>query len=116
MNVMKTIGAVVAAGVVMAVAIGCDTTKSTDTVLTVTPASKELTSAGETATFTVSAAGTNTTIALPLVWTVSDSTLGGIKESSGLTAVYQSSGKVGVNVITVKDQGDAEGIATVTQK
>lgn len=115
MNKTSAMWVALAVGAVMAFVIGCDTTKSTDTVLTVTPASKDLTSAGETATFTVSVTGSNT-VALPLVWTVSDSTLGGIKESSGLTAIYQSSGKIGVNILTVKDQGESEGIATVNQK
>jgi hypothetical protein len=62
--------------------------------------------------------GTNSTtsLALPLVWTASDAALGGIKSSAGVTAIYQSTGKVGNNVITVRDQGESEGIAVITQQ
>jgi hypothetical protein len=42
--------------------------------------------------------------------------LGDIKSSAGVTAIYQSTGKAGNNVISVRDQGDSEGVAVVTQQ
>lgn len=51
----------------------------------------------------------------PLTWTVSDDSLGVITGSGGNSAVYTRTGGDGVNTITVRDQGDAEGVAVVTQ-
>jgi len=117
---MKAFGAGLVGGLAVCFAVGlfvvgCDTTKTTDSVLTVSPPSATLTGAGATATFTVSVSGSNTTVALPLVWAVSDASLGNIKAAAGVSAVYESTGKVGSNIITVRDQGQDEGLATVTQ-
>lgn len=96
--------------------VGCETTESMDGAITVTvsPAG-DLTGRLATATLTA-AAPTNAALALPLVWTVADPALGGIRASSGMTAVYESTGRVGNNVVTVRDQGQAEGIASITQR
>lgn len=109
------VGLVIATVVALAV-VGCETTESASDaiVVTVSP-STELTGSLATATLTVNAT-TNSALALPLVWTVSDPNLGTIRASSGLTAVYQSTGRVGNNVVTVRDQGRAEGIATIVQR
>lgn len=98
------------------IGVGCETTESTDTVITVTPASPELEGALATQTLTASTASSNAVLALPLVWTVSDTSLGNIQASAGLSAVYTSTGKTGNNVVTVRDQGQAEGIATIIQR
>jgi hypothetical protein len=54
-------------------------------------------------------------LVLPLVWSVSDSSLGVIKASEGMTAIYESTGTIGNNTITVRDQGDKAGVAVVNQ-
>lgn len=96
---------------------GCETTDSQDTALTVSASpSGELTGVGATATLTASTGSTNTVLQLPLIWTVSDSNLGVVKSSAGLTAVYESKGPVGNNVVTVRDQGEAEGIVVINQR
>ena len=96
---------------------GCETTTSQDTALTVSASpSGELTGVGATATLTAGTGSTNTVLQLPLIWTVSDSNLGVVKSSAGLTAVYESKGPVGNNVVTVRDQGEAEGIVVINQR
>ena len=59
---------------------------------------------------------TNSTLALPLAWEVSDPNLGQITASSGATAVYRRSSANGVNTVTVRDQFSNEGFATITQR
>jgi hypothetical protein len=56
------------------------------------------------------------TLFLPLEWSVSDPSLGTIISSAGFSAVYRSTGKVGDNVVTVRDQGDAAGTTVVVQR
>lgn len=109
-------GMALVAGVLTFVA-GCETTKDGSTVLTVTLSADTITGAGATVTASASteASATNTIVALPLKWSVSDSSLGYIKASSGMEAVYESTGKKGSNILTVRDQGDAEGMAVITQ-
>lgn len=110
------LGGCVLAGLLGAWMVGCETTETTDNALSVAPSSITLTNAADTVTFTVSVGGSNTVLALPLVWTVSDSSLGIIKSSAGMTAIYESKGKVGNNTVAVRDQGQAEGIAMVNQR
>lgn len=95
--------------------VGCDTTKTSDIVIVVTPSAPELTGAMATTTFSAAGSASNS-LALPLMWTVSDSSLGTIRSAVGVSAVYQSTGKKGNNIVTVRDQGEAEGMATVTQR
>ena len=118
---MNKVNACVLTGLMVAVVaglaiVGCETTESTDTVITVTSSSSTLEGSLATATLTASTASTNTALALPLVWTVANPALGNIRASAGLTAVYESTGKVGNNIVTVRDQGQAEGIATIVQQ
>ena len=47
---------------------------------------------------------------------MSDSSLGYIKAATGWDAVYESTGKKGSNIITVRDQGDAEGMARLKRE
>jgi hypothetical protein len=68
------------------------------------------------ATFTASAADTNNVLNLPLQWSVADATLGRIQAEAGVTAVYLSTGKIGNNVVTVRDQSGVEGVAAVSQQ
>jgi hypothetical protein len=118
MKTMKTRNALVLAGLVAAVAagmamVGCETTTTTDNVLTINPASVTLTNNWETVVFTASYASTNVALALPLEWSVSAPALGTITGSGGLTAIYQGKNVEGNNTITVRDQGDNSGIAVV---
>ena len=108
------------AGLMLAVVVGlfmagCENTTTSDTAITVTPDSVEL-KGGATQVFTASVADTNVALNLPLVWTVGDSTLGLIKSSEGLTAVYESNGAIGNNTVTVRDQGEASGVAVINQR
>lgn len=109
-------GVAVAALLCWWVVAGCESTSTVDSVITVAPTNVVLTASSLTATFTASMASTNRTLALPLVWTVSDGSLGAIQSSQGLTAVYVSTGKLGNNAVTVRDQTYAEGMALVTQQ
>ena len=93
--------------------VGGDATKTTDNVITIDPASVTLTNDWATVTFTASLASTNMSLALPLVWTVSDPARGTIRASGGLTAIYEGKNLGGNNTVTVRDQGDNEGIAIV---
>lgn len=109
------IACVMVLGVAWLCGLGCETTESADTAIAVTPASQELTGRMATQTFTASGVASNELV-LPLIWTVSDPNLGVVRSTAGLSAVYESSGRVGNNIITVRDQGQAEGMATVVQR
>jgi len=115
-----------AVGIVL---VGCETTDQAEDSLTVSPSSVTLQQAVQSVTFTVgpSSGGTTTNVAsavtggglqdlsLPLVWSVANSTLGQIGESSGRQAVYIRAARAGINIVMVRDQYNAEGIATVNQ-
>ena len=85
-------------------------------MITISPADTVLTTSNRTAVFTASLVGTNRTLVLPLTWTVGDGSLGAIKSSLGLSAVYESTGKLGNNTVIVRDQTYAEGVVSVTQQ
>lgn len=115
---MKTVSKWVALGVLVAglvgvVLTGCETTQTTDNVITVSPASVTITNDWATLTFTASMTSSNTSLALPLVWSVSDPARGTIRASGGLTAIYEGKNLGGNNTIKVRDQGENEGIAVV---
>ena len=95
---------------------GCDATTTADTVITISPADTVLTTSNRTAVFTASLASTNRTLVLPLIWTVGDGSLGAIKSSQGLSAVYESTGNLGNNTVIVRDQTYSEGMASVLQQ
>ena len=96
--------------------VGCDTTQTTDNVITITPASVSMTNDWGTAVFTASQVSSNAPLALPLIWSVSDSARGTIRASGGLTAIYEGTALGGNNTIIVRDQGQNEGIAVVIGK
>jgi len=115
---MKTVNTWVLAGLMaMFVAglamVGCESTQTTDNVITVSPASVTLTNDWATVVFTASLTSSNTVLALPLIWSVSDPARGTIRASGGLTAIYEGKNLGGNNTITVRDQGDNSGIAVV---
>ena len=113
---------------------GCETTDDTGAALTVTPSAPTLSGSTGTVRFEVgggqttptptnatnsvisSTAAADVDLSLPLVWSVSQPALGRITWSSGRSAIYTRSGGAGVNIVTVRNQYGAEGIATVTQQ
>ena len=102
--------ALVLTGIAM---VGCESTQSADNVITISPASVTVTNDWATLTFTASMTSSNTSLTLPLVWSVSDPARGTIRASGGLTAIYEGQNVAGNNTITVRDQGDNSGIAVV---
>jgi hypothetical protein len=121
MSPMKTMSAWVSGGLTMLVLaglvlVGCESTKTTDNVITINPPSVTVTNDWATVVFTASLSSTNIALALPLVWSVSDPARGTIRASGGLTAIYEGKNLGGNNTITVKDQGENEGIAAVIRE
>jgi len=93
--------------------VGCESTQSTDNVIMISPASVTVTNDWATLPFTASMTSSNSSLALPLVWSVSDPARGTIRASGGVTAIYEGKSLAGNNTITVRDQGDNSGIAVV---
>jgi hypothetical protein len=81
--------------------------------LTITPSAVTLTPS--TNTIVLAVTGVTNNLALPLAWSVEDSSLGTIVNSSGYTALYRSTDREGQNIVTARDQYDNEGFATITQ-
>ena len=93
--------------------MGCEDAKGIDGI-TIDPSNITLSTNGQTVLLTVTGGITNRDLALPLLWSVSDGNIGQILTSSGLTATYRRNGGVGAaNTVTVIDQYDNEGYATV---
>ncbi len=118
---MKKVKGCLLAGLAMAVLtgvvmVGCETTKSEDNVISISPANTVLTNDYATVVLTASFAGTNTATALPLKWSVSNPERGTITGSGSMIAIYQSTRLGGENMVTVKDQGDNEGTAIVIKE
>lgn len=118
---MKTATTWVVSGVaVMVLAamamVGCESTGSEENVITVTPASATLTNDFATVVLTASFSGTNGSLALPLRWSVSNTQRGSITASGAMMAVYQSNRLNGENMVTVRDQGDNEGVAMIIKE
>ncbi len=118
---MKTMRIVAVLGVVMAVVAGimitgCETTETTDNAMTVSPDSAIVTNDVSMVTFTASLTSSNVALILPLIWSVGDASMGHIRASDGVTAVYESTSKTGNNTVHVRDQGDSEGVATVSHE
>lgn len=94
---------------------GCEEGKGTH-ALVVTPAYVDLTTSASNITQTFSVTGGLRELSLPLTWSVADQSLGRIGASGGVSASYFANTNLhGVNTIIVKDQYDAEGIATIKQ-
>jgi len=67
--------------------------------------------------FTEVQVGSNTVLVLPLVWSVSSPELGNIASSAGQLAVYLPiKDAEGTQIISVRDQGNASGLAAIYQK
>jgi len=111
----------VLAGVVLVMAAGvwtgCESAGNTDG-LSISPSSPTLGSGSSNSTsavvFTV---GVRDSLALPLQWSVSNPSMGGIISASGSNATYvANAGKTGDNIITVQDQYGNKGSAVVIQQ
>jgi len=110
--------AVLAAGIVM---VGCE--DASNHSITVTPAASSLdvTEGSQNAVVLTASNGPSNTVArtnellYPLEWSVTEPSLGNISSSGGNSAVYTRTGARGSNTIIVRDQGDGEGVAVVTQ-
>jgi hypothetical protein len=113
---MKRIGlmgllGVVAVAIVMGLAgVGCDTVTDSSGVIVID--NPLVTVTGRFA-LVISVTDTNGSLYLPLKWSVSDASLGSVTGQGGLTALYQSNDRIGVNTVTVRDQADAKGFAVV---
>ena len=104
--------------------LGCDgTAVQGDTSIDVTPASNDLTGPGASVVLKAvlpeplanSTFSTNTTLFLPLSWSVTDPSLGQVLDARGDTVVYVSNGTVGNNVVIVRDKSGREGLVGIHQ-
>lgn len=91
---------------------GCEEAKGLQG-LQVDPSAVVLATNGQTVVFSVT--GVTNDLALPLEWTVGDASYGQIRYQSGYSATYQRLAPNGVNTISVRDQYDNEGYATIRQ-
>jgi len=97
--------------------LGCETTDTNNSITVMTPegaTAVTLSGVGASVSFTATATDPTRPLFLPLVWSASNEGIGNVT-GRGVTGVYVSRGAIGANVITVRDQGGAEGIAVVTQ-
>jgi len=93
---------------------GCEEAKGLSG-LTIDPAATTLTREQTTVELTVTGGITNRALALPLTWTVTDTALGRITHSGGLSAIYERTDHDGNNTVVARDQYENEGFATVLQ-
>ena len=110
------IGLVAVLAVVLLAGTGCEKTTTSKT-LEVTPAASEIgPRVAVVLTAAIPAAESETRqLYYPLEWTVSDGSLGSLRDAAGNSAVYVANDVEGVNTVTVRDQAGAEGIASVLQ-
>ena len=113
-----------ATGMVMAMVVltaglwtGCESAGNTDGV-SLSPSGVTLGSGSTNgANAVVFTAVVHDPLALPLVWSVSNPSLGTIVSASGSNATYSANtGRTGNNIVTVQDQYDNKGSAVITQQ
>ena len=104
---------VLMAALVLVSVSGCED-RDTDANIAVTPQTTDLVGPGDTVVLV--AADPDADLVMPLVWSVSNPSIGGILSASGDSAVYESNGTRGQNTITVLDETDSEGVAVVEQR
>lgn len=108
------------AAILAFLAAGCEDA-DTGSAMSVTPETSNLSGQGATVVLTAKLPGTSMVsnrsdqIILPLSWSVSNPSLGGILSSRGYTAVYESNGKDGQNVVIAEDAYGHEGLAVINQ-
>ncbi len=96
-------------------AVGCESSKTSEHAIAVTPASTVLADGRGAVALSAAPANTNAVprLFLPLEWSVSNPGLGRIESAAGTGAVYVGFGGRGANAITVRDQAKGEGVAVV---
>jgi len=101
--------------VLLSVLTGCEDGSGANP-LTISPdvVSLQGSNAPNSVVFTVSSNSLRT-LSFPLMWSVSRPELGVITSASGASAVYLPRNLAGVNIISVRDQYEEEGFATVYQ-
>jgi len=102
---------------VLAVALGtpgCEKAEGMDG-LSVNPDAVTMGPGDRSVAITVSGGITNTPLALPLEWHVSNRALGTIEITGPTSATYRRTGQVGINTVTVRDQFKNEGFCVVEQ-
>lgn len=116
------IGLIILLLTVWIVIIGCETRDEVSSeVLSIKPSEVVLSGSSNTVTFAVDTMVRDyngisvRSVNLPLRWEVSNTALGDIVAHQGYNAVYARTSQTGVNVITVRDNSGAEGVATVSQ-
>ena len=119
-DMMKTrrTGWFLLAGVIfcgLLISSGCEDAE-TGSGLILTPQDSALLGQGATVSITASMPDEDDEVILPLTWTVSNPSLGGILRSAGYTAVYESNGRIGQNVVICRDGLGREGLASVNQR
>lgn len=116
---MKTIASMSAVVVIAAFSLalflsGCE--NGGTVALTVSPSFVDLSAGGSNSIQTFTVTDGLRDLSLPLMWSVSDPTVGYIAGSGGDSASYaRTSVSNRDNSITVRDQYGAEGVATVRQ-
>lgn len=99
----------------MSVSSACDDAE-TGTSLQVDPPSSDVAGRGATVLLTASVADEDEEMIMPLKWSVSNPSLGGILRATGDSAVYESNGTIGQNVVICRDGLGREGLASVNQR
>lgn len=101
-------------------AAGCEDA-DTGSAMAIDPATSDLSGSGATVVLTakslvaVTASNRSDQIILPVTWSVSNPSLGGIMSSRGYTAVYESNGRPGQNVVFAEDAYGREALAVINQ-
>jgi hypothetical protein len=115
MNRWGLLAGALACALVMTMSTGCEDAE-TGSGLTLDPPSADLTGQGATVSLTASMPEEGEEVILPLTWSVSNPSMGGILRSAGYTAVYESNGRIGQNVVICRDGLGREGLASVNQR
>ena len=114
---MKTTFGIIGFLLVIVLAAGCEKA-TTKAAIQVTPPSSDI-APHESVTLVASIPDTEQEarqLYSPLLWRVSNPSLGSLRQTAGNTAVYVATGAQGVNAVTVQDQAGAEGVAAITQQ
>ncbi len=103
-------------GFISAIGLGCERVEG-DRGLLVSPSNARL-AWSEAITFTATlpeSADSDRAVLYPLEWSVSDPTMGSLRSAGGDSVVYVAGRRSGANSVVVRDQGGAEGVASITQ-
>lgn len=122
LSVLREISLIILSLSVWMVTTGCETRDEVNAnILSIKPSEVVLSGSSNTVTFVVDPVVRDydgisvRSVNLPLRWNVSNTALGAIVAHQGYNAIYARTSQTGVNVITVRDDSGAEGVATVSQ-